>query len=47
MISILNLALKDDKLSGYQVLDGNKLKFTGVRAPSLDKKRTAGVGQSH
>lgn len=30
--------LKDDKLSGYQVLDGNKLKFTGVRAPSLERK---------
>jgi hypothetical protein len=29
--------LKDDKLSGYQVLDGNKLKFTGVRAPSLTR----------
>ena len=27
--------LKDDKLSGYQMLDGNKLKFTGVRAPKL------------
>ncbi len=31
-------ALKDDKLSGYQVLDGNKLIFTGVRAPSLERK---------
>jgi hypothetical protein len=30
--------LKDDKLSGYQVLDGNKLQFTGVRAPSLERK---------
>jgi len=30
--------LKDDKLSGYKVLDGNKLKFTGVRAPSLERK---------
>lgn len=29
--------LKDDKLSGYKVLDGNKLKFTGVRAPSLKR----------
>ncbi|MFW6371695.1 MAG: 3-keto-disaccharide hydrolase, partial [Bacteroidota bacterium] len=27
--------LQDDKLTGYKVLDGNKLKFTGVRAPSL------------
>ena len=31
-------SLKDDKLTGYKMLDGNKLKFTGVRAPSL--KRT-------
>ncbi len=31
-------SLKDDKLSGYKMLDGNKLKFTGVRAPGL--KRT-------
>jgi hypothetical protein len=30
--------LKDDKLSGYKMLDGNKLKFTGVRAPSLERK---------
>lgn len=30
--------LKDDKLEGYQMLDGNKLKFTGVRAPSLERK---------
>jgi hypothetical protein len=29
--------LKDDKLSGYKVLDGNKLKFNGVRAPSLER----------
>ncbi len=29
--------LKDDKLEGYKVLDGNKLKFTGVRAPKLDR----------
>lgn len=31
-------SLKDDKLSGYQMLDGNKLEWTGVRAPSLDRK---------
>jgi len=31
--------LKDDKLSGYQMLDGNKLKFTGVRAPSLEREK--------
>ena len=30
--------LKDDKLSGYKVLDGNKLQFTGVRAPKLERK---------
>jgi len=30
--------LKDDKLSGYKELDGNKLKFTGVRAPSLRRE---------
>lgn len=30
-------SLKDDKLSGYKLLDGNKLKFTGVRAPSLER----------
>jgi len=29
--------LKDNKLSGYKMLDGNKLKFTGVRAPSLER----------
>ena len=30
--------LKDDKLTGYKMLDGNKLKWTGVRAPSLERK---------
>ncbi|MCG6189873.1 3-keto-disaccharide hydrolase [Maribellus maritimus] len=30
--------LKDDKLSGYQMLNGNKLEWTGVRAPSLERK---------
>ncbi len=30
--------LKDDKLSGYKMLNGNKLKFTGVRAPSLKRE---------
>lgn len=30
-------SLKDDKLSGIKVLDGNKLTFTGVRAPSLER----------
>ncbi|MFW6309503.1 MAG: 3-keto-disaccharide hydrolase [Prolixibacteraceae bacterium] len=30
--------LNDDKLTGYKVLDGNKLKFTGVRAPSLTRE---------
>lgn len=31
-------SLEDDKLSGYKILDGNKLKFTGVRAPSLTRE---------
>jgi len=31
-------SLKDDKLTGYQMLDGNKLEWTGVRAPSLERK---------
>ena len=31
-------SLEDDKLSGYKMLDGNKLKFTGVRAPSLERE---------
>ncbi len=30
--------LEDDKLSGYKILDGNKLQFTGVRAPSLERE---------
>ena len=30
--------LKDNKLSGTKLLDGNKLKFTGVRAPSLKRE---------
>lgn len=30
--------LKDDKLSGYKMLDGNKLAWEGVRAPSLERK---------
>jgi len=30
--------LKDDKISGYQMLDGNKLEWEGVRAPSLERK---------
>ncbi len=30
--------LKDNKLSGYKVLDGNKLQFTGVRQPSLTRE---------
>lgn len=33
--------LKDDKLSGYKVLNGNKLQFTGVRAPSLKREKPA------
>jgi len=31
-------SLEDDKLSGYKLLDGNKLQFTGVRAPSLERE---------
>ena len=31
-------SLEDDKLTGYKMLDGNKLQFTGVRAPSLERK---------
>jgi hypothetical protein len=31
--------LKDEKLSGYKLLDGNKLRFTGVRAPSLTREQ--------
>jgi hypothetical protein len=30
--------LKDDVLTGYEMLNGNKLKWTGVRAPSLERK---------
>jgi hypothetical protein len=30
--------LKDNKLAGHKVLDGNKLSWTGVRAPSLTRK---------
>lgn len=30
--------LKDGKLSGTKLLNGNKLKFTGVRAPSLKRE---------
>lgn len=32
--------LKDDVLTGYKMLDGNKLKWTGVRAPSLERKES-------
>jgi hypothetical protein len=31
--------LKDEKISGYKLLDGNKLRFTGVRAPSLTREQ--------
>jgi hypothetical protein len=30
--------LKDDKLTGYEILDGHKLQWTGVRAPDLTRK---------
>lgn len=31
--------LKDDKLSGFKMLDGHKLQWTGVRAPSLTREK--------
>jgi len=31
--------LKDDKLTGYKVLDGKKLQWTGVRAPDLTREK--------
>jgi hypothetical protein len=31
--------LQGDKLTGYKLLDGNKLYFTGVRAPSLTREK--------
>ncbi len=31
--------LKDDKLSGFKVLSGHKLQWTGVRAPSLTREK--------
>ncbi|MBS3772164.1 MAG: DUF1080 domain-containing protein, partial [Bacteroidales bacterium] len=30
--------LEDDKLTGYQVLDGHKLHYTGVRQPDLSRE---------
>ena len=30
--------LKDNKLTGYEILDGQKLQWTGVRAPDLTRK---------
>ncbi len=32
-------SLKDNKLSGYKILDGHKLQWTGVRAPSLNREK--------
>lgn len=32
-------SLEDDKLSGYKMLDGHKLQWTGVRAPSLVREK--------
>jgi hypothetical protein len=40
-ISISNLTLKDNTLTGHKVLKGNKLKWTGVRAPSLTREEPA------
>ncbi len=34
-------SLKDDKLSGFQMLDGHKLIWSGVRAPSLTREKPA------
>jgi len=31
--------LEDDKLTGYQMLDGHKLEWTGVRAPGLKREK--------
>ena len=31
--------LKDNKLSGHKILDGHKLSWTGVRAPSLQREK--------
>ncbi len=31
--------LENDRLTGYKVLDGNKLQWTGVRAPSLIREK--------
>lgn len=33
--------IKDDVLTGYKMLNGNKLKWTGVRAPSLKRTEPA------
>jgi hypothetical protein len=38
-IFILNSRWKDDKLTGYKVLDGHKLHWTGVRAPDLKREK--------
>ena len=35
----VEFTLKDNKLSGYKVLDGHKLPWTGVRAPSLTREK--------
>ncbi len=32
-------SLKDNKLSGYKILDGHKLQWTGVRAPDLKREK--------
>jgi len=33
------MSIENDKLNGYFILDGNKLDFTGVRAPSLKREQ--------
>lgn len=37
--SYFEFTLKDNKLTGYEVLDGHKLQWTGVRAPSLTREK--------
>ena len=36
--------LKDNKLTGYEILDGQKLQWTGVRAPDLTRKEPPAWG---
>jgi hypothetical protein len=38
--------LNDDKLTGYKILDGNKLQWTGVRAPGLSREKPPAWGKA-